>query len=219
VAVHIAFAAAIIFFPSTRRGAVIDPDAIAVSLTGGIAAPETRVRKTAPPPEERPAPPPEAVPEGASLEPKQIKITKKPRKKKPAAEKTPPPEPDPGTATGDPGIDTGGVSGGSSIASLNLDDVALARYASFVTASLRANWIRPPLANVHDELSVIVAFEIQRNGSVRNLRIESSSGVPSLDRSAVRAVSDAVPLPGFPASVGSASLPARFEFTWYPGAD
>lgn len=224
---HLAFAATIILFPSFKRGPRIDPDAIAVSLTGALPRAETQVARPAPPPEPAPEPVPEVAPEGASLEPKQIKITRKPQKKEPEPKKASPPKPvqkpeasGTGSATDAADLQGAGAGeGGSSIASLDLDNVALAWYASSVTASLRSQWIRPPLVNVHDELSVIVAFEILRNGTVRNIRIESSSGVRSLDRSALRAVTDASPLPPLPSTVGSNTLPARFEFTWYPGTD
>ena len=62
----------------------------------------------------------------------------------------------------------------------------------------------------------IQAFEIARDGSVRGTRIDTSSGVPSLDRSALRAVSDASPLPPLPATWKDATLPAVFVFRLYP---
>jgi TonB family protein len=55
-----------------------------------------------------------------------------------------------------------------------------------------------------------------RDGNVRGLRIEESSGVPTLDRSALRAVSDATPLPALPAMLHEPYLPASFVFRLYP---
>jgi protein TonB len=86
-----------------------------------------------------------------------------------------------------------------------------------VTAALRSNWRRPPLGNVREPLTVMVAFDILRTGAVRNPRILESSGVPSLDRSALRAVVDAQPLPALPRGLSADVVPARFEFTWSPG--
>jgi TonB family protein len=63
----------------------------------------------------------------------------------------------------------------------------------------------------------MVTFDILRNGTVRGVRIAQSSGVRSLDRSALRAVADAAPLPELPRALDTDSVPARFEFTWYPG--
>jgi TonB family protein len=63
---------------------------------------------------------------------------------------------------------------------------------------------------------VTVAFDILRDGTVENLVVAQSSGVASLDRSALRAVVDASPLPPHPSTWRDASMPATFVFRLHP---
>ena len=76
-----------------------------------------------------------------------------------------------------------------------------------------------PVFESREKLEVTIAFEILRDGDVGNVRIASSSGVPSLDRSALRAVVDASPLPPLPSSWREPSVSAQFLFRWLPGDD
>lgn len=59
---------------------------------------------------------------------------------------------------------------------------------------------------------VIVTFDIQRDGSIRDLRFFQRSGHPTLDYSAQRAILDASPFPPLPA--GFERNVARIEF-WF----
>ncbi len=123
----------------------------------------------------------------------------------------------PGGPTGPSPADGGApAGGGGGIFSLEGGDVRFAWYRASVTAALQGRWIRPVLEGVRETLSVTVTFEIARDGSVRNVEIERSSGVPSLDRSAVRAVEQASPLPPLPGGWDDAPFSARFEFRWSP---
>ncbi len=51
---------------------------------------------------------------------------------------------------------------------------------------------------------------------MRDVEILTSSGVPSVDRSVLRAVYDSAPLPRIPPQLNESVLPARFEFRWHP---
>jgi protein TonB len=113
-----------------------------------------------------------------------------------------------------PGI---GAAGGTGVFSMDLADAQLAWYRATVVASLQSRWIRPVLDGVSSTLSVTVTFDVDRDGSIRNVRVETSSGVPSLDRSALRAVEEASPLPPVPPGGGQPPFAARFEFRWSPG--
>jgi TonB family protein len=95
-------------------------------------------------------------------------------------------------------------------------DVEFAWYRASVTAALYSNWRRPILSGISEPLETSVGFEILRDGTVVNLRIESASGVPSLDRSALRALTDASPLPPLPAQWREPRLSAVFVFRMYP---
>jgi protein TonB len=68
-------------------------------------------------------------------------------------------------------------------------------------------------------LTVTVTFDVRRDGTVANATVETESGVPSLDRSALRAVADASPLPPLPSSFKDSSVPARYEFELTPGEE
>jgi len=59
---------------------------------------------------------------------------------------------------------------------------------------------------------VIVTFDLQRDGSVRNVRVAQSSGNSVLDYSAQRAIYDASPLPALPS--GYERNDATIEF-WF----
>ena len=148
------------------------------------------------------------------------KPKKKPPKEDPPPAPTPGPPPDaparenpaPGEAGGGPP----GADAGSSIVPMEGGDVAFAWYRASVTAALFGQWRRPILAGMRDPLEVGIRFEILRDGRVRDIRIDRPSGVPSLDRSALRAVSDASPLPALPPNWREPSLPAAFVFRLYP---
>jgi protein TonB len=113
-----------------------------------------------------------------------------------------------------PGV---GAAGGTGVFASNIDDAQFAWYRASVVAALASRWIRPVLEGVRDPLAVTVVFDVDRDGTLRNIDVESSSGVPSLDRSALRAVADASPLPPLPSGWGQPPFAARFEFRWTPG--
>ncbi|MBI3666024.1 MAG: TonB family protein [Acidobacteria bacterium] len=58
----------------------------------------------------------------------------------------------------------------------------------------------------------VVFFEILRDGSLRNVRLTQSSGNPSLDYAALRAVTNASPLPQLPSDLGRSSVTTEVWF-------
>ena len=110
----------------------------------------------------------------------------------------------------------GGPDAGHSIAPLSGGDVEFAWYRASVTAALYSNWQRPILTGLTEPIQVSISFEIVRDGRVVNLSVDGPSGVPSLDRSALRAVSDASPLPALPSNWRQPRLEAVFVFRLYP---
>jgi periplasmic protein TonB len=58
----------------------------------------------------------------------------------------------------------------------------------------------------------IVTFDLNRDGSVSNVRIAQSSGNPAMDYSAQRAIYDASPFPGLPAAYERNSANIEFWF-------
>ncbi|HKQ62604.1 MAG TPA: energy transducer TonB, partial [Candidatus Polarisedimenticolaceae bacterium] len=107
---------------------------------------------------------------------------------------------------------------GSSIAPLTIDS-EFGWYSSSVTNALFAQWQRPMLEGQEQPLEVRVGFTILRDGSVRDLRVETTSGVPALDRSALRAVTDAAPLPPLPKNWPEPTLAAVYVFRLLPGEE
>jgi len=188
-------------------------------------APALPVQSAAPAPAQ-PTPPapeveqPKAPPEGVSVATKEpVKTDKAPPKDVKPIEKPAPVKPNPQPVAPAPATESGSepVGGpGASVAAMEGGDSRLGWYRSSVTAKLYSNWQRPLLKGMTEELQVQIVFEIQRDGSVRGLRIAQPSGVPLLDRSALRAVSDALPLPALPASWREPGLPASFVFRLYP---
>jgi TonB family protein len=84
-----------------------------------------------------------------------------------------------------------------------------------VRAAIEPRWRKPVLgSDVPSE--VTVGFEILRDGTVRDVQVVSPSGIPALDRSAMRAVIEASPLPPFPVGWRGASTPARMTFILLP---
>jgi protein TonB len=62
-------------------------------------------------------------------------------------------------------------------------------YVNVVRQKVSENWLKYEIdPNIHDARRVYITFDITRNGQPTNVQIEQSSGVPSLDQSAVRAL-------------------------------
>lgn len=230
VLLHLVVVGAWILFPGFGSTAAPPEDVFFVDVVGGVpSTPAAQVKP--PPPKETPPPEPEPEPEGARVETREV-ATPKPEEKKPEPEpEKPRPTPPPAPRSNDvkPSRDseqqpaTGGTTGSgdpdASITSLDLGDMEHAWYRDSVVMALRNHWARPILQGIRQTLEVTLAFEIARDGSVLRPRIESSSGVPSLDRSALRAVADASPLPPLPHSWRDPVVAARFVFRLQPGAD
>ena len=214
---HAFFIAAVLLMPSFRTRAELPDNPIMVSLVAP-SRPTARVQAPAPSVPEETAPPEGVrvetkVPVPKPLPEKPKKREKKPERPKPKPRRTPPAESAP---TSGPTGPEPSQPAGASIGVLETGDVEFAWYRSSVTAALYSQWRRPILEAVNETFEVTVTFEILRDGSVTRLKIESPSGVPSLDRSAVRAVSDASPLPPLPANWRSAQLPATYVFRLHP---
>ncbi len=216
---HLALVTLIVFLPSFGKDRQLPDDFIVVTPVAEVPG-DPGVQAAAPPVAQRQAPPePLPEPEGARVEESVPKIVEKPKKKKPEEKpepnRTAPPTP---AATG-PGADVaaGGGPTGVDIASVGLEDLELAWYRDQVIAALKSRWRQPALEGLRESVAVTISFRIARDGSISEARIEGTSGVPSLDRSALRAVIEANPLPPLPPNWSDPVLPARFSFRWYPG--
>ena len=86
-------------------------------------------------------------------------------------------------------------------------------YADLVIRRVTDKWQTNGLGGLHSAPMVVVTFDIQRDGSVRNVKVAQRSGNDSLDFSAVRAVTDAAPFQPLPPeySGSQASVELRFQ--------
>ncbi len=142
-------------------------------------------------------------------------------KKKP----TPPPFSRPGRAatpavslpsTGDEPAGTAsagapGAGGAAGIGSLKLDqaDFKYPLYIEILARIISTNWFKPALSV---QTSPVVHFQIERDGTITDIRVVTSSGLPFVDRNAQRAVIDSSPLPPLPAEYGGPHLGIQVVF-------
>jgi periplasmic protein TonB len=207
-----------------------------VGSVSGVALPTPAVvEETAPANEspgfyksEEPAPPPpdktaEPIPETKAP----VKTTPKPKPKPPAPpapKSTAAPEPPPTNAIpygqgGRPSMSYGQFSTGAGEAGIGFGDAAFGdRYGTYVNAITRAisnNWLRSMVdSRIQKAPRVYVTFEIERDGTVSNVGVQQSSGIPSLDRSALRAVQASSPLPQLPADFRGSKVNVSFYFEY-----
>src|SRR5215813_1124587 len=176
---------------------------------------------------EEPAPPPPDKTAEKIPEPK-AEVKKAPPPKPVPAPATPkstaPPDTTPSNAIpygqgGRPSLAYGQFSTGAGEAGIGFGDAGFGdRYSTYVNAITRAisnNWLKS-MANVGSQKAprVYMNFDIQRNGSITNIHTTQSSGIPSLDRTAERAIHASDPLPALPADFRGGSVNVSFYFEY-----
>lgn len=225
--VHLAASLAMSAYPLLVRHPKRSFESATIVALAGAPPPPARVSAPAAPPpsavHEAPAARPPTGPSAVKEIPKPAKKKDEPKPKAPPAASKPPAEPPspptpapagPAAPSATPGA------GGPGITALDVVDASLAWYHDTVSAALDRNWIRPPLEeHAGTVYTVVVAFEIAKDGSVRQLRVESSSGVQVVDLSAVRAVRDSAPFPPPPPGRREETVRSRVRFEYDPGRD
>src|SRR6266851_2788779 len=167
------------------------------TLRGGAVrtAPEPQKPKIAKPPEDAPPPPTEkAVLLPAKEKPKPAP----PAPSSPSARKTsesPLPAPAPGAGKGEPGPAGAGGSFGVSGATFDQPNFNYSYYIERMLVTIGTNWFKPALSV---NTSPIIRFRISRDGSISEAEVERTSGMPFVDRAALRAVLASTPLPPLP---------------------
>src|SRR5262249_26553954 len=120
---------------------------------------------------------------------------------------------------GRPSLAYGQASTGSGDSVIGFGDAGFGdRSSAYVNSIARAisnNWLKS-MANVGNQKTprVYMAFDIQRNGSITNIHMTQSSGIPSLDRTAERALHASDPLPSLPADYRGSSVSVSFYFEY-----
>jgi protein TonB len=126
----------------------------------------------------------------------------------------PPPEADTGggsggaTGVGGRGLSVGGetTEGGTGIPS----DFHFTYYVDRMLALIESRWYKPA---VPAGTRARVGFVIFKDGRLDSIRLEESSGNPSFDRAALRAIYAANPLPPLPPAYGKPSLTVHLSFS------
>ena len=150
----------------------------------------------------------------------------KPRRDKKAADKkTAISAPQPGAKSGGSsagssggtgsGVRIGGSGGsgegsgwGTGLASqIGLSDFPYTYYLQIIIDRVSSNWFTSLVdPGIQGQFQSVVNFKIYRNGQISEVKVQESSGLRSLDLSAIRAVQMSAPLPPLPSDYGKDSL-------------
>lgn len=205
LAVVAALAAPLLTQPPPERPRILPVRLVPMQRQGRVDAPPQRPepkppeRKTPPPPPEREQPSPPA-PEPAEKAPEPA-----PAEKQVAPEPEPPepePPPDPGRLGSPQGDPLGASAFGARISGVD-PSFTHDSYLTRMLARIEAEWRRP---SVQGPVEAVLHFVVEKDGTVRDLRVAETSGHRPFDLAAVRAVQNASPLPPLPRSYRKDSL-------------
>ncbi|MDP2875508.1 MAG: TonB family protein [Holophaga sp.] len=116
-----------------------------------------------------------------------------------------------GQGTGIPGLkSSGGIEGGVGLIGDLDGNFPFTWYLQQIQNRITGNWNR--LSSAQGRVQIY--FRIRRDGSLEAARVESPSGNPGLDQSALLAVRRSDPLPRLPDSFEGQALGVRFWFTY-----
>jgi TonB family protein len=225
VVLHGAIAAAIVWAahraPAIERMPVISIKFAAASPSIQSAPPSRPAKTpakpvavTPPPPKiEQPAVEPETPSTPVKLSANSVPLSPFGRSTKPGQEKQAPPSPTPvpvpAAGTGTPGITTTLPAVGSSGVTGLEGTFPFPFYIERMNTLIAGKWFRPPAKG---DFLTAVYFTIHRDGSIRDAKIEGSSGNATFDRAALRAVIEASPLPPLPFGYSGTYLGVHLTF-------
>ena len=86
------------------------------------------------------------------------------------------------------------------------------KYGKIVQKEVRKNWYPPKAAYMGVKGVVLFRFYIERDGSVTELEMLQSSGIPSFDRAARNAIEGASPFPSLPEGFSEQRVGVQFGF-------
>jgi len=90
------------------------------------------------------------------------------------------------------------------------EDFRFAYYVNRMLALIESHWYKPPAP---PGTTARVRFRIRADGRIDGIALESSSGIPSFDRAALRALYASNPLPPLPPAYHKPSLTVHLAFT------
>jgi periplasmic protein TonB len=220
VILHLGIAAAFVWSSMVHPVRFVNPRAVTVrllpagSLKGGEApapppAPPETKKILKPEPEESPPPPTE----------KAILLPSKEKDKKPVVASRPAPErakapdvslPSSGGSPGGGGGGAIGAGGNVGVSGAAFDsDFQFSYYVERMLVAIGMNWFKPSQAG---SVSPVIHFKIEKDGTISDANVERSSGLPFVDRAALRAVVSSSPLPPLPAEYGGNQLGVHLKF-------
>lgn len=220
VALHASIAAALIWSSMIHPVRFITPRAVAVrlmpagSLKGGEApapapepVPETK-KILKPEPEDVPPPPTD----------KALLLPAKEDEKKTATSRVAPERakapdvslPSSGDSAGGGGGGAIGAGGNVGVSGAAFDsDFQFSYYVERMLVAIGMNWFKPSSPG---SISPVIHFKIEKDGTISDAAVERSSGLPFVDRAALRAVISSSPLPPLPTEYGGGQLGVHLKF-------
>jgi TonB family protein len=221
VILHVAIAAAFVYSSMVHPVRFISPRAVAVRLlpAGSLKGGEAPAPAPAPPPETKkilkPAPEDEPPPptDKAVLLPEKEDKKKAATASRPAPDRPKAPDVSLPSSGGSPGGGAGGAVGaggnvGVSGAAFD-SDFQFSYYVERMLVAIGMNWFKPSQGGT---VSPVVHFKIEKDGTVSDASVERSSGLPFVDRAALRAVLSSSPLPPLPAEYTGSQLGVHLKF-------
>lgn len=190
-----------------------------LSTPSTVATQNTGLYKTETPPKAEPPPEAAQIPKfkNAVKPEKAERINKRIQK----AEITPPPNAIPYGQSGAPTMTytqmvTAGGSGGISAGEGGSFGQRYAWYVAALRNRISANWLLSTVSpNIVSAPRVYLEFEILRDGTITGLHITQPSGIPEVDRSALRAVLASSPLAPLPPDYSGGSVRVEFYFDFH----
>jgi periplasmic protein TonB len=206
---------------TTRAGDIVQVHTVSIPLpshpgrVNPVANPTESIVPQAPKPEPRKqvkAPPPDAIPLHSRFPDKPSPHDTSPQRYQPAP--APPNQvySHEAPAANTPMFQKVGA-GGIGMGTNSVFGTRFGAYADRVIQLVSEKWQTNGLAGLHTAPTVIITFDIQRDGSVRNVLVAQRSGNGTLDVSAQRAVMDAAPFPPLPPGYdrNEANVELRFQ--------
>jgi TonB family protein len=99
--------------------------------------------------------------------------------------------------------------GGSGVTQLEGGDFPYSIYIERMKTLIGSHWFRPA---VSENTSAIIYFAIDRDGTIRDAKVENASGDGLYDRAALRAILEASPLPPLPFGYSGTFLGVHLKF-------
>jgi periplasmic protein TonB len=222
VLLHGSIAAALIYSSMVHPVRFVMPRTVAVRLmpAGSLKGGEAPAPAPVQPPETKKIlkPAPEDVPPPPSEKAILIPAKDEDKKKTATAARTAPDRakapdvslPSSGDSPGGGGGGAIGVGGNVGVSGAAFDsDFQYSYYIERMLVAIGMNWFKPSQAG---SVSPVIHFRIEKDGTISDAAVERSSGLPFVDRAALRAVVSSSPLPPLPAEYGGNQLGVHLKF-------